>query len=124
MTTRETQAQEREQEKQKKAKLEAQARKAIVDSLPPYAQKLVPIIGEVETIMDVENEELRKKGAPEKFGLMLTITDDYNIAEGIDRIDERFEDPLQRQRAYAILARDAIKKRRAEREVMPNLLED
>jgi len=124
MTTRETQAQEREQKKQKKAKLEAQARKAIVDSLPPYAQKLVPILGEVETIMDVEDEELRKKGAPERFGLMLTTTGDYDIAAGIDQIDQEYDDPLERQRAYAILARDAIKKRRAEREVTPNLLGD
>jgi len=77
------------------------------DTLPDYAKKLVPLAGEVENILDKSYDELTtgKDKLPETVAVGLFDTVDYNIEDAMIYIDEEFSDPLQRQRAYAILAK-------------------
>jgi len=112
MVSRESQADQKEQVKEEA--------KRMTDNLPDYAKKLVPLTGEIESIIDVDYEELTKGNnkEPEKLAFMMLNKADYNLQDAMNYIETEFDNPLLRQRAYAILGKDLYEKNQSELETL------
>lgn len=112
MVSRESQTEQKEQVKEEARKM--------TDNLPDYAKKLVPLTGEIESIIDVDYDQLTSGDdkEPEKLAFMMLDTADYNLQDAMNYIEKEFEDPLLRQRAYAILGKDLYEKNQSELETL------
>lgn len=94
---------------------EALAKEELLSSLPSWSNRVLKVAGQAEEIIEIDEEDLKKRGQPETFSLMLTKRPDYDLPSSIDIIDKEFDNPTDRENALSVLWMDHLKKRRAKK---------
>lgn len=103
---------------------EETAKQELLARLPSWGGRALKVAGDAEALIGIEQEELKKKGQPEAFSVLMLRDERYDLPSSIAKIDAQFDDPLDRQRALTILMADNLSKHRAKKQTEVDLTQE